>query len=354
MRRPNGSGTIVKLSGNRRRPYAVRISERDKYGQIVQKALGYFATAREAQEALDEHNRLKALGMAPAINQMNMTVQQVYDAWSERAFKKVGQKAINGYRSSWTCRLSRFADKKMREMTLDEWQSVLDELEAAGKSHSLVKKDVTLIKGLYAYAMERDIVAKDYSAYLKIPSIGPKVEKGAFSDLQLHQLEQLAKEGFPWADTVLILCLTGFRITEFLELTRFNYHPEYGGYLQGGIKTKAGKNRIVPVHPKIAPYLTIWLKKGTDTIISREGKAVKSDWFRKKAFNPIAQKLGVPDATPHWCRHTFASLLHRAGTDPLTAKWLMGHSTDQDITEHYTHETIEELVRGIRLIRLLA
>ena len=36
MRRANGTGTIVKLSGNRRRPYAVRVSPKDKYGQIVQ------------------------------------------------------------------------------------------------------------------------------------------------------------------------------------------------------------------------------------------------------------------------------------------------------------------------------
>lgn len=348
MRRANGTGTIVKLGGNRRRPYAVRVSERDKYGQVIQKAIGYFATAKEAQDALDEHNRLKALGMAPAVNQMNMTVRQVYEAWSERAYEKVGAKGVNGYKAAWNLRLSRFADRKMREMTLDEWQSILDEDQKAGKSQSLVNKDVTVIRGLYAYALKRDIVGKDYSLYLEIPSIAPKIEKGAFTDLQLAKLEQMAKEGFPWADTALMLCYTGFRITEFLELTRFSYHPEHGGYLQGGIKTRAGKDRIVPVHPKIAAYLKSWMAKEGDTIICRNGKTVSADWYRKNAFPPIVEALGIPEATPHWCRHTFASLLHRNGTNALTAKWLMGHSTDSDITEHYTHETIEELVSGIR------
>ena len=32
MRRANGTGSIVKLSGNRRRPYLVKISARDKDG----------------------------------------------------------------------------------------------------------------------------------------------------------------------------------------------------------------------------------------------------------------------------------------------------------------------------------
>ena len=348
MRRANGTGTVVRLSGNRRRPYAVRVSQRDKYGQIVQKALGYFATAREAQEALDEHNRLKAQGLAPAINQMSMTVGQVYEAWSARAYAKVGPQAVRGYVAAWKMRVSRFADRKMRDMTLDEWQSILDEDEKNGLSQSTINKDIHVIKGLYAYSMERDIVGKDYSAFLDVPTIAPKVEKGAFTDFQLAKLEELAREDFPWADTVLMLCYTGFRISEFLSLTRFNYHSEYGGYLQGGLKTKAGKNRIVPVHPKIAPYLKRWLEKDGDTLINREGKAINDDWYRLNAFAPVAHLLGLPQATPHWCRHTFASLLHRAGTDTLTAKWLLGHSTETDITEHYTHESIEELVAGIR------
>ena len=245
-------------------------------------------------------------------------------------------------------RVSRFADRKMRDMTLDEWQSILDEDEKNGLSQSIVNKDLHVIKGLYAYSMERDIVGKDYSTFLDVPTIAPKVEKGAFTDFQLAKLEELAREDFPWADTVLMLCYTGFRISEFLSLTRFNYHPEYGGYLQGGLKTKAGKNRIVPVHPKIAPYLKRWLEKDGDTLINRAGKAISDDWYREKAFAPVAHLLGLPQATPHWCRHTFVSLLHRAGTDTLTAKWLLGHSTETDITEHYTHESIEELVAGIR------
>ena len=47
MRRANGTGTVVKLSGNRRRPYAVRVSVRDKYGRLVQKAVSYHAKLSE-------------------------------------------------------------------------------------------------------------------------------------------------------------------------------------------------------------------------------------------------------------------------------------------------------------------
>lgn len=51
MRRANGTGSVTKLSGNRRRPYVVKVSQRDRYGFVVQKNLGYYEKAAEAQQA---------------------------------------------------------------------------------------------------------------------------------------------------------------------------------------------------------------------------------------------------------------------------------------------------------------
>lgn len=347
MKRANGSGSIVKLSGNRRRPYAVRVSCRDKYGKIKQVALSYHSKAAEAQEALDAYNRSRAAGLAAAPDQLEMTVMQVYEGWSGREFKRLGPASVTSYKAAWNKRVSRFAGQKMRNMTLDQWQSILDEDEENSLSQSLINNDAMLIKALYRYSMERDIVAKDYSKYLDIPSVDAKRKRDAFSDLQMAQLEQLAREGFPWADTALMLCYTGFRISEFLELTPFSYHADEC-YLQGGKKTRAGKDRIVPVHPKIKPYLLAWLKKGGSTIISMDGEPMTAQQYRMVAFPAIAEALGIPEATPHWCRHTFATRLHAAGVDELTIKWLIGHSTESNITQHYTHATIEQLERAMR------
>ena len=59
--------------------------------------------------------------------------------------------------------------------------------------------------------------------------------------------------------------------------------------------------------------------------------------------------IDCPQATPHWCRHTFASRLHAAGAEELAKKRLLGHS-DRDITEHYTHTDIEQLKAAIQLL----
>ena len=90
MKRANGSGTVVKLSGQRRRPYVVRVSFRDKYGKIKQVALSYHSKAAEAQAALDEYNRHRAAGTAAAPDALDTTVQQVYDGWSAREYNRLG------------------------------------------------------------------------------------------------------------------------------------------------------------------------------------------------------------------------------------------------------------------------
>lgn len=349
MRRANGTGSVTKLSGNRRRPYVVKVSHRDRYGFVVQKNLGYYEKAADAQQALEEYNRARAAGSAPAADKLSLTVGQVFEGWKEREYRKLKPASIASHNAAWNKRVSRFSERKIRDVGLDDWQALLDEDEDAGLSQSSINNDALLMKALCAYAMERDIIGKDYTKYLDIPSVGAKKKRDALNDIQIARLKELAQSGFPWADTALMLCYTGFRVSEFLSLTRFSYNAKEDT-LQGGLKTDAGKNRIVPVHPVIAPYLRLWLSKGGERIICGEdGGPVSSQVYREK-FGRVAEEIGIPEATPHWCRHTFATMLHNAGADPMTTKWLLGHSTSADITAHYTHHTVEILQEAIRLL----
>lgn len=350
MKRANGTGSVVKLSGNRRRPYAVKVSGRNQYGHIVQHILSYHEKAFQAQQALEEYRRGREQGTAPAPEKLDVTVGEVFKAWKTRTYPKLKQASVASHNAAWKKRVSRFADRTMRSMTLDEWQSILDEDEDRGLSQSSIDNDAILIKALYSYSMERDIVGKDYSKYLDIPSVGAKRPRNALTDAQFADLRKLVSQDVPWADTALMLCYTGFRIAEFLSLTPDSYHPEEGGYLQGGIKTGAGKNRIVPVHPEIQGYLFSWLGRGGKTIIcDKNGDPVSGAKYREY-FQSLMEQIGAPEATPHWCRHTFATRLHSAGADPLTVKWLLGHSTKADITAHYTHDTIDVLKAAILLL----
>ena len=57
MKHPNGYGSIFKLSGNRRNPFAVRITTGwDDDGKQVYEYLGYFPSRKKAMVALADYN----------------------------------------------------------------------------------------------------------------------------------------------------------------------------------------------------------------------------------------------------------------------------------------------------------
>ncbi len=342
MRRANGTGSIVNLGPNRRNRYAVRVSYLERPGLWKQKYLSYHRTAKEAQEALDKYlaSNIPAKSLA-------VTWGDVYAQWSAKKYTKAGSASIASYKASWG-RLCSLEGKEISKITVDDLQAVIDKDETAGLSQSSINNDKLLMKALFKHAMERDLVAKDYSQFVEVPIVGAKVEKGAFDDITMRKIEKLASSGFPWADTVLMLCYTGFRVSEFLGLTRFSYHPD-GNYLQGGLKTQAGKNRIVPVHPKIMPYLTKWLSRDGKTIIcDDDGNAIPAYKYRP-LFAKVMEELGLPSATPHWCRHTAASRMRMAGVDEVAIKRILGHS-DGDVTEHYTHVDVSFLAKEIQKV----
>ena len=59
-------------------------------------------------------------------------------------------------------------------MTIDAWQSLLDDDTAAGLSQSSIRNESILIKAIVLYALKRDIISKNIYEFLEIPVVGPK------------------------------------------------------------------------------------------------------------------------------------------------------------------------------------
>ena len=90
-RRPNNSGTVVKLSGKRRNPYCARVmsDERDIItGKKKQICIGTFASREEALNALSIYSlkRSNALTNEEARN----LAPDLFDKIQEKTQKKIG------------------------------------------------------------------------------------------------------------------------------------------------------------------------------------------------------------------------------------------------------------------------
>lgn len=58
---------------------------------------------------------------------------------------------------------------------------------------------------------------------------------------------------------------------------------------------------------------------------------------KKSVHDPEGVPMVIDGFTPHYLRHTYASILFMAGVDVVTAKELMGHADIQTTLEVYTH-----------------
>ncbi len=151
---------------------------------------------------------------------------------------------------------------------------------------------------------------------------------------------------------ILSLIYTGFRPTELLQLTRFNYDVE-NKLLIGGIKTDAGKNRAVPIHPAIQGYVDYFCSLKGETLFCREDyKGYTLNNFRGKHYYQTLEHLNLPRISPHGCRHTLASLLKMHGADDTTTTKILGHTKYEFTEKVYTHLEAEYLHKEMSKINI--
>ena len=198
---------------------------------------------------------------------------------------------------------------------------------------------------LYTFAIENDIVEKDYSKFVKLPKKPPAKKKIPFTNEEIAYLWENINF-IKYADFTLILLYTGMRIGELLDITKDDVFLDER-YMIGGKKTDAGIDRIIPLHKDIIPLIE---KRMTESpsqwlFLNKRGAPLQYSPFMKYHWPNLMAKFKV-DHTPHDTRHTFVSEMNRRGVNVITVKRIVGHS-NADVTEHYTHKYISELIEAV-------
>ena len=343
MRLPSGYGGIVKLKGNRRKPYQVRLTKGfTDEGKQIYMYLGYYAKRGEALEALAEYN-----SSPYDIIRETITFAEVYKKWSNEHFKKVSNSSIERYSNAYRKYCKSLYKMRFKDIRLTHLQAVIDNCGMAHPTRASIK---TLFAVLTRFAMKNDIVDKDYAQYVDVGKREGKINRKPFTQEEIDKLFKYV-DTFDYLDTILIMIYSGLRVGEMLDLRIENIHLEER-YMVGGSKTEAGKNRRIPISKKIEPFIRKYYEKNKDKeflIINSLGRPMGYSNYRREKFDNIMEKLKM-EHKPHDARHTFASLMDSAGANKLCIKRIIGHSS-QDITEDiYTHKTLEELIEAIDLI----
>ena len=367
-KRGRGEGSVTY--DRRRKRYRARVTigwetneETGRTKQIVKTLGSNYKTKGEATSALAEY-----LKNPYDLNNKDITFEQLYKKWFDEYIDTDEHESIK-YRVKAAYRYcSLIYKKKFREITIIDMKDCIykgtatcvrgkykgEQRPASPQSKEIIKY---LFNHIYDYALEARLVERNYAREFTLDKkVFQEKEKNYKSKVPFskEEIDKLWKsiEFVPFADMIVYACYSGWRPTELIKLKIKDVDLK-NGFIKGGMKTSAGKNRLVPIHPLVSSIVEKYYK---------EAKSVGSDYL----FNDVNNKFGIglsydqylsrfnkvmnslhfrTEITPHYTRHTFITKAksREVNMNEYVLKIIVGHDVG-DLTEHvYTHRELNDL-----------
>lgn len=406
LRLPSGYGSVVKLGGKRRKPYAVRTSNIQEFIEIfvdenppedvmrglklyqfrwnknrrlwnalstdkrrdfadmlanedgiktsssfrqVYKFHAYFEKAELAYSYLAELNNGNVVAEHKKYTDIP-TFAEMYNMWKKYRTslkKQISESTWRNYEIAFN-HLAALHHKKFMAIRTSDVQEVLNGYNH--KSATTIGNMRAVLKSMYAYARMNGYVDTDITEFL--------VYEWTDSDTEMHSPYTEEEIGILWqklyevnnVDIILIYIYTGMRPSELLNILTENVHLDEQ-YMIGGMKTETGIDRIIPIADKILPLVKNRYNPDRKYLINnRYGNHYTYGSYVSSNFNTVMNRVGMQHI-PHDSRHTFATLMDNAGANDVCTKLIMGHSMRNDTTKGvYTHKSISDLLKEVNKI----
>ena len=265
-----------------------------------------------------------------------------------------------------------FGAKRIDKVKLSDAKIWLIQLQENGRGYSSIHSIRGVLRPAFQMAVDDDLILKNpFEFQLATVIVNDSVTREAITVKQERQFLDFVKQDShfkKYYEGIYILFKTGLRISEFCGLTiadidmknrKINVDHQLQRssrmeYLIEDTKTNAGK-RVLPMTDEVCECFRVIIQNRSDIknepmIAGRTGflyldkngmPMVALHW--EKYFEHIVEKYNkiyrvqMPKVTPHVCRHTYCSNCARAGMNPKTLQYLMGHSDIGVTLNVYTH-----------------
>ena len=330
----NGLGTVFKDKRTGKWVARVIIGWRlDDEGKLkaITKSKSGLKTSKEARAIIPQ---LQAMSIAPP---PDVTFAELYARWHDVYDIRVTKSTMDCYRAAYKHCTHLYA-MRFVDIKGDDLQNCLDACNAGKRTKENIKAMLSL---LYKYAMHNDIVLRNRAETLYTGN-GVKGTRPPFTLAEVEQIRQ-AIDVVPYADYIYCLIYLGYRPTELLQLEKKDYDEKHH-CLIGGIKTDAGRDRIVTISPKIQPLIDRQMLTPGRYLFPRrtDYQRMSENYFRTACFQPAMRELKITGRVPYSCRHTFANLLKAIQGSDTDKAALMGHA-DASQTKEYQSADYDSL-----------
>lgn len=262
-------------------------------------------------------------------------------------------------------------DKVYKDLKASDFMKHLKE---CGRGKESQRQMVNLYMNLDKYALEEDIITKGYAQFITTTTSNRKEIKKAkdkkiekdrlFSYEQIEYLwnfetrskglkEHTKKEREQFIrDFWLMLLYCGCRADELLSVYTANIFLD-DNYFIGGLKTEAGINRTIPIHPAVKHlYEKYYNPKNEFLFMQPNGNKMDYDYYLyhyKYNFKDLHPE--VSEHTAHDARHTLRNELRKLNVKDIIINSIIGHSNDDVGEDIYSHVSIEEKLEAIKLVK---
>jgi len=334
-KRSKGAGTILKKGDK----YLVRVTTDIKEGKQIQKQLGTFTSFQEAETELAKYNESKPV--IDRITTKDHTIKFFADKIITEKEKTLPKKSYTDYFLRPYKLLKPIYDMRIIDINYLILEGLINNID------NYYNKVYTkaLLQNIYKLAHKYDINILNYPDLLDVGKRpAKKINRQVLSCEDVQKLWK--SEGQLQIDMILFLLYTGCRVEEMLQIQNENVKLDEG-YIIGGLKTDAGKNRVIPIHKDIIPIVKRYYNKDKKYLFeNRENKPYSYSFLHYNCLEIVKEIIGK-EINLHDTRHTFTSRMSELGVDLYVIKRIIGHKI-KDMTEGiYIHQSPEQLLEAI-------
>lgn len=342
MKNENGSGSVYKLSGKRRKCWVARVTIGFVDGKQKRKVIGSFETRKEAQAELLGYLNNPAL-------YSGKTFKDVRDLWYQGYSKNISNVTLKTLNAQLK-KLDEFDDIKIKEIKLHTLQKFFDNIEASYGTKSYIKSILNMI---FEFALKNEFIETNRVKFIELGKNEKVVQRKIFTTDEIKilfdNLDSDNKFVKKMTYGVLILIYTGLRIGEFINLKTKDIDLEKNVIYITKSKTSAGVRKI-PISDKILSLFKDNIDNSKEYFFfNKKGNNYLYYNFLTQ-FNKMLELLSLGKHTIHDTRHTFATMLNNANANSTSIVKLIGHSDFKTTEEIYTHKDIEELRKAVNLL----
>lgn len=332
----------------------------------------YGHTQKEANAKAAE---LKAkLGKGIDVLARNDTFGEWQALWWARKQTGIGAGTATMYNAAMK-RLASLSPMPIGKVRTADIDAILSKAAADQLAKSTIKKIRMTAIQILDYAIDNRIIEYNPATRATIPEGSGKTERRALTDEEQQMIRDMPHRA---QTAAMIMMYAGLRRGEVLALTwsdinlsartiTVNKSVEYidgKPQIKQSTKTQAG-TRVVTIPQILADYLQSIKYDSLLVCPSAKGTYMTAQaWKRlwESYMRDINIRYGVRPGiskhapkgvaitiyfTAHCLRHTYATMLYKAGVDVLTAQHLLGHSDVKTTLGVYTHLDAEMKQRSI-------